>query len=97
MIEKRNFALLPLIPLLAMPLLLSACLGMPAGVRPVQSFELDQDDYEYAFISGPDRSYLWLLARKPVIGDEIMRRFETQARDLGFELDELIWVSHEEP
>ena len=60
-------------------------------------FELEQDNYEYAFISGPDRSYLWLLARTPVISDEILRRFESQARELGFERDEMVLVSHEEP
>jgi apolipoprotein D and lipocalin family protein len=59
-------------------------------------FELDHDDYEYAFISGPDRSYLWLLARTPVVSDEVMSRFEQQARELGFELDELVLVSHEQ-
>jgi len=60
-------------------------------------FELDQENYQHAFISGPDRSYLWLLARTPVVSDEILRRFETQARQLGFELDELVYVSHQEP
>ena len=28
-------------------------------------FELDKKDYQYAFISGPDNDYLWLLARTP--------------------------------
>ncbi|MFC1684758.1 lipocalin family protein, partial [Pseudomonadota bacterium] len=28
-------------------------------------FEIDQEGYEYAFVSGPDRSYLWLLSRNP--------------------------------
>ena len=60
-------------------------------------FELDHDNYEYAFISGPDRSYLWLLSRTPEVDDETMRRFEEQARSLGFNLDELVLVSHEAP
>ncbi len=29
-------------------------------------FELDQDGYQYAFVSGPDTSFLWLLSRTPV-------------------------------
>lgn len=28
-------------------------------------FELDHDNYQYAVISGPDTSYLWILARTP--------------------------------
>ena len=58
-------------------------------------FELDKTDYEYAFISGPDTSYLWLLARKPVVSPDVMDRFMAHAEELGFELDELILVEHE--
>jgi apolipoprotein D and lipocalin family protein len=182
MTKLRKYSLLPLLPLLSIPLLLTACLGMPDGVKPVQNFELDRylgswyeiarldhsferglsnvtaqyslqddggvrvinrgysakkgewkeaegkaffvggedqgylkvsffgpfygsyvvfeldhDNYEYAFISGPDRSYLWLLSRTPEVDDEIIRRFEEQARSLGFNLDELVLVSHEAP
>jgi len=181
MSKNRNYYLLPLLPLLTIPLLLSACLGMPDGVKPVNNFELDrylgtwyeiarldhsferglsnvtaeyslredggvqvinrgysakkgeweqaegkakfigskdqgylkvsffgpfygsyvvfeldQENYEYAFVSGPDLSYLWLLARTPAVSDEIMQQFEKQARELGFELDEMVLVSHEE-
>jgi len=60
-------------------------------------FELDQDDYQYAFISGPDSSYLWLLSRTPEVSDEIREQFQSQAKALGFDLGELIWVSHESP
>ena len=182
LMKNRKYGLLSLLPLLTIPLLLTACLGMPDGVKPVQNFELDRylgswyeiarldhsferglsnvtaqyslqddggvrvinrgysakkgewkeaegkaffvggedqgylkvsffgpfygsyvvfeldhDNYEYAFISGPDRSYLWLLSRTPEVDDEIIRRFEEQARSLGFNLDELVLVSHEAP
>jgi apolipoprotein D and lipocalin family protein len=60
-------------------------------------FELEQEGYQYAFISGPDRSYLWLLARTPEISDETMRLFEQRARSLGFKLEDLIRVSHDAP
>lgn len=60
-------------------------------------FELDQENYQYAFISGPDLSNLWLLARTPDPGDDVKRRFEARARSLGFAVDELIWVKHEVP
>jgi apolipoprotein D and lipocalin family protein len=56
-------------------------------------FELDQN-YEYAFVSGPDTSYLWLLARKPHIAPEIIERFKTRAKELGFKTENLIFVKH---
>jgi apolipoprotein D and lipocalin family protein len=60
-------------------------------------FELDRENYDYAFVSGPDLSYLWLLARTPEISDETMQAFEEQARSLGFNLDGMILVSHQSP
>lgn len=55
-------------------------------------FGLDQEKYQYAFISGPDLSYLWLLSRKPVLEPEIIARFTREADRLGFNTDELIFV-----
>lgn len=55
-------------------------------------FELDQQGYQYAFISGPDRSYLWLLARTPTISEELRQRFVDRAEALGFDTDSLIFV-----
>lgn len=57
-------------------------------------FELDQEDYQYAFVSGPNTSYLWLLARQPEVPQAIRDRFVERAGDLGFKLEELIWVDH---
>jgi apolipoprotein D and lipocalin family protein len=59
-------------------------------------FELEQEGYQYAFISGPDQSYLWLLSRTPEVSNETMRLFEQMARSLGFNLDKLVRVSHDE-
>ncbi len=57
-------------------------------------FGLDQDDYQYSFVAGPDRSYLWLLAREPEVSDELMERFISRASELGFATDDLIYVEH---
>ena len=57
-------------------------------------FELDPD-YRHAFISGPDRSYLWLLARTPEVDPTVLERFRTRATELGFDLSELVLVDHE--
>jgi apolipoprotein D and lipocalin family protein len=58
-------------------------------------FGLDQTDYQYAFISGPDTSYLWLLSRTPKVSDEVMNDFLDQARARGFNLDDLVIVNQE--
>lgn len=58
-------------------------------------FELDQQDYQYAFVSGPDTSYLWLLARTPQVDPSLIARFIAQADAAGFETDSLIFPSQE--
>ena len=55
-------------------------------------FELDQQNYQYAFISGPDTSYLWLLSRTPQISDTLKARFEAASRERGFDLSDLHYV-----
>lgn len=57
-------------------------------------FELDKDNYDYAFVSGPDTSYLWLLARTPEVSDELIQSFVSRADNLGFDTNELIFVEH---
>ncbi|MCG6939336.1 MAG: lipocalin family protein [Gammaproteobacteria bacterium] len=58
-------------------------------------FELDKKNYQYAFISGPDTSYLWLLARTPRVDNKITEQFVKQARQLGFDTSKLIYVKHD--
>lgn len=58
-------------------------------------FELDKEEYQHAFISGWDTSYLWLLARTPSVSDEVLRRFTKRAAALGFDTDALILVAQE--
>ena len=55
-------------------------------------FGLDQQDYQYAFVSGYNTDYLWLLARTPTFSQAVMAQFEAQARALGFATDKLIYV-----
>ena len=58
-------------------------------------FELDAD-YQYAFISGPDTSYLWLLSRTPVVDAAVYARFLERAGAAGFDVDELIRVEQQQ-
>ena len=55
-------------------------------------FGLDQERYQYAFVCGPDHSYLWLLSRTPTIDPEILDKFLSQSKALGFDTDKLIMV-----
>jgi apolipoprotein D and lipocalin family protein len=57
-------------------------------------FELDKKDYQYAFVSGANTNYLWLLARSPEVDDSLKKRFTARAEELGFAADTLIWVAH---
>ena len=54
-------------------------------------FELDKEDYQYAFITSYDKSYLWLLARTPAVSDEVLNRFVQKSGELGFATDKLIF------
>jgi apolipoprotein D and lipocalin family protein len=56
---------------------------------------LDQDDYEWSMVVGPDREYLWILARSPTLPDDVLEPLLQKAQDNGFDTDELIWVSHD--
>ncbi|MCG7562372.1 MULTISPECIES: lipocalin family protein [Pseudoalteromonas] len=55
-------------------------------------FELDHDNYQYAFVSGPDTEYLWLLSRTPQVDQAIIDKFVSMAADRGFDTDALIFV-----
>jgi apolipoprotein D and lipocalin family protein len=57
--------------------------------------ELDHQNYSYALVCGPDRSYLWILARTPVISDELKKSLVAKAAALGFKTENLIWVKHD--
>ena len=109
---KRTTLCRATIALLLAPFILSGCVGMPAGVEPVEQedlgylkvsffgpfygsyivFELDKENYQYAFVSGPDTSYVWLLAREPQVPESIRNRFVERSTELGFELSELGWL-----
>ena len=56
---------------------------------------LDQQDYRWALVSGPDRDYLWILARDKTLPAEVREQLVSQARTLGFATDKLIWVEQQ--
>lgn len=60
-------------------------------------FELDRQNYQYALVSGPDRSYLWLLSRSPALDAATKDRLVARAAALGFDTGKLIFVDHQVP
>lgn len=58
---------------------------------------LDKDGYQYSMVAGPDRSYLWILSRTPALDPTTLAALVDQAADLGFPVDELIYVDHDQP
>jgi len=57
-------------------------------------FELDHENYQYSLVSGPDKSYLWILARAPVLKEDIKDILIAKAAALGFDTRKLIFVDH---
>lgn len=49
-------------------------------------------DYQYALVCGPNRSYLWLLSRTPVLSKTQTNKLLAQARRYGFATSALIWT-----
>ncbi len=59
-------------------------------------FDLDQQNYRHAMISGPDTSYLWILSRTPTMDEATKKRLVDKAQSLGFDTSKLIYVQHDQ-
>lgn len=57
---------------------------------------LDKSSYRYVMISGPNRDYLWILARSPTLDKQILQQLIAEAASLGFATDKLIFDRHGE-
>jgi len=55
-------------------------------------FDMDSQDYQYAFVAGNSTDYLWLLARTPIISPLLREQFIQQVNELGFNAEALIFV-----
>ena len=51
-------------------------------------------DYQHALIAGPNRSYLWILARTPTPPRAEVERLVAKAKALGYDTSQLIYVKH---
>lgn len=57
-------------------------------------FDLDEN-YRYSLISGPDKSYFWILAREKVIDEKLKTQLIAKAAELGFDTSKLIFTTHD--
>ena len=55
--------------------------------------ELDPE-YRHALVSGPNRGFLWILARSPHLSKPELDRLIARAAELDFPTDDLIFVAH---
>jgi len=58
-------------------------------------FSLDKKDYQYAFVTGPNRHYLWLLSRTPRVSGDLKEQFIQESNKLGFDTAKIIFVNQE--
>lgn len=49
-------------------------------------------NYRWSLVAGPDRDYLWILARDKTLPAEVREQLVSQAKSLGFATEKLIWV-----
>ena len=55
--------------------------------------KLDKD-YQHALVSGPNRDYLWILSRSTTLPETVKQDFLATAHELGFPVEQLVWVKH---
>ncbi|SON52920.1 lipocalin family protein [Vibrio tapetis] len=55
-------------------------------------FELDEEQYQYAFVAGPNTDYLWLLSRTSEVDPDLVAKFMSMAKQRGFDTDQVILV-----
>ncbi|MCG7544046.1 lipocalin family protein [Pseudoalteromonas sp. MM17-2] len=55
-------------------------------------FGLDQKNYQYAYVSGYNTDYAWLLAREKEVDEQRLEDFKEQLRSSGFAVENLIEV-----
>lgn len=58
-------------------------------------FALDQENYQYALVCGPNKSYFWILAREPKIREDIREMLIAKAAAAGFDTSKLIFIDHD--
>jgi len=48
------------------------------------------EDYSYAVVSHPDKTYLWILSRTPFMNSEIYNKIIERLKEKGFDLSKIV-------
>jgi len=57
---------------------------------------LDRENYRYSMVTGPSRSYLWILSRNNKMLDQgVVAELVARAKEWNFEIEKLIYVEHD--
>lgn len=53
------------------------------------------EDYKYALVAGDNLKYMWILAREKTIPDSVKVAYLQKAKDLGYNINMLVWGKHD--
>jgi apolipoprotein D and lipocalin family protein len=53
------------------------------------------NDYKYALVAGESLKYMWILSRETTIPESVKADFLIKAREIGYEVSDLVWVKHD--
>lgn len=53
------------------------------------------ENYKYALVAGKSKKYLWILSRENTIPENIKQEYLRIAENFGYNIDELLWVTHD--
>lgn len=56
---------------------------------------LDEKEYRWSLVMGPNRDYFWILARDKTLPAALREQLIGRARQFGIAVDKLIWVSQQ--
>lgn len=54
-----------------------------------------EDNYKYALVAGESLKYMWILSRETTIPESVKADFLIKAREIGYEVSDLVWVKHD--
>lgn len=57
--------------------------------------DLDKKNYSYAMVTGPDKSYFWILSRTKQLPKATLEALIKRAKVLGFPIDKFIFVNQD--
>ena len=57
---------------------------------------LDEEDYSWAVVGNPDRSFIWFLSRTPEVSSDLLLLMKKIATENGYDLSGLAMVLQQE-